>query len=211
VKIFTAILLSLLCAGAQAQMHHDPLNDREVDQLRDNAQDAKKRVDLLVAFSRDRMLAIDRLRSATKQGIDDSSKIADLLSDLAALIDELDDNLAMYNGHSEDLRRPLRHVLDAEAEFQKKLTSLNDNATPLQKRRFAAALEDASDSLKTSTESARAMLADQLQKKGEEKNKEKLDRQDAKQMPGTNPSDAEHRQPPDYTGMGGVGRKPPQQ
>jgi hypothetical protein len=200
VKIITVILLCLLCAGAQAQMHHDPLNDREVNLLRDSAQDAKKRVELLVGFSRERMLAVDRLRSAAKPGLDDPSKIADLLSDLAALIDELDDNLAMYNGHSEDLRRPLRHVLDAEAEFQQKLKSLDDNATPLQKRRFAAALEDASDSLRASTESARAMLADQLQKKGEEKNKEKLDRQEAKQPPGTN--GAEHRQPSDYTGMG---------
>lgn len=192
-KIIIAILLSFLCTGAQAQMHRDPLNEHEVDQLRENAQDAKKRVDLLLAFSRDRMLAIDRLRNSTKPGLDDPSKIGILLSDLAALIDELDDNLAMYSGHSEDLRRPLRHVIDVEAELQQKLKSLSDNATPLQKRRFATALEDAIDSLSTSTESARATLADQLQKKGEEKNKEKMDRQEAKQSPGTDASDAKHR------------------
>jgi ABC-type transporter Mla subunit MlaD len=179
-KILTAILLFSLCAGAHAQLRHDPLNDREVDQLRDSAQDPKKRIDLLLSFARERMLAVERLRSATKPGLDDSGKVSDLLGDLAAMIDELDDNLSMYGGHSEDLRRPLRHVLDTEAEFQQKLKTLNDNATPLQRKRFAAALEDASDSIRSSTESARAMLADQLEKKGEEKNKEKLDRQDAK-------------------------------
>ncbi len=187
-------------------MRHDPLNAREVEQMRETAQDAKKRIELLIAFSRDRMLAIERLRSSNKPGLDDSTKVADLLGDLAVLIDELDDNLSMYNGHSEDLRRALRHVIDAEAEFQQKLKALGDNSSPLQRRRFAAALEDASDSLHTSTESARAMLADQIEKKGEEKNKEKLDRQDAKQNPPM--TGADRQAPPDYTGAGGVSPAP---
>ena len=172
VKILATILLAVLCAAAQAQTHHDPLNEREIDQMRESAQDPKKRIDLLIAFARERVLAIERLHSATKPALGDADKIADLLSDLAVLIDELDDNLAMYNGHSEDLRRPLRHVLDAEEEFQQEDDALNDTATPLQKRRFSAALEDASDSLQSSTESAHAMLADQIEKKGEEKSKE---------------------------------------
>ncbi len=182
-KILIAILLACFCVGAQAQVRHDPLNAREVEQMRETAQDPKKRIELLISFSRDRMLAVERLRSSNKPGLDDGARVADLLGDLAVLIDELDDNLSMYNGHSEDLRRPLRHVIDAEAEFQQKLKVLGDNASPLQKRRFAAALDDASDSLRTSTETARAMLADQIEKKGEEKNKEKLDRHDAKQAP----------------------------
>lgn len=202
-KVLIAILMAGLCAGAQAQMHHDPLNDREVDQMRDSAQDPKKRIDLLIGFSRDRVLTIERLRTSNKAGLADAGKVADLLTDLAALIDEMDDNLVMYNGHSEDLRRPLRHVLDAEAEFQKKLATLNDNATPLQKHRFAAALEDASESIKSSTESARAMLADQVEKKGEEKSKEKPDSKKGKDTP-----TGGRQESPDYTGMGGVGRTP---
>lgn len=204
-KLFTALLLLTLCTSAQAQGHHDPLNPREVDQLRESAQNPKVRVDLLLSFARERALAIDRLRSATKPGINDPDKIAELLADLASLIDELDDNLSMYNGHSEDLRRPLRHVLDAEAEFRKKLDALDQNATPLQQRRFAAALADAVDSLETSTESARAMLADQIAKKGEEKNKEKLDQQESKQQDRSR----DVTEPPDYTGTGGVGRTLP--
>jgi len=180
-KILLVIFLLTLCMGAQAQAHRDPLNDREVDQMRDTAQDPKKRIDLMIGFSRDRVLAIDRLRTSTKSGLDDGARIADLLSELATLVDELDDNLTMYGGHSEDLRRPLRHLLDAEAEFLQKLKLLDASATPLQKRRFAAALADATDSIQSSTESARALLADQIEKKGEEKNKEKLDREEAHQ------------------------------
>jgi hypothetical protein len=204
VKILAAILLVALCAGAQAQAHHDPLNEREIDQLRETAQDPKKRIDLLIAYTRERVLAVERLRGTTKPGLEDSGKVADLLSDLAVLIDELDDNLAMYDSHSEDLRRPLRHVLDAEADFQQKLNALNDTATPLQKRRFLAALEDASDSLQSSTESARTMLADQIEKKGEEKDKQKLDRKEAQQTRDTHTPEV----PPDYTGAGGMGRPP---
>lgn len=209
-KFLIGVLLLGLCVGAQAQKRHDPLNSREVDQMRDSAQDSKKRIDLLIGFSRERVLAIDRLRSTIKPGgLDDAGKIADLLTDLAALIDELDDNLVMYSGHSEDLRRPLRHLLDAEAEFQQKLKALDGNATPSQKQRFAVALENASESLKSSTESARELLADQIEKKGEEKNKEKLDRRE-KHAPGTNPSDAAHREPRDDAGISGVEHTPPQ-
>lgn len=183
--------LVVLCADAAAQMHHDPLNPHEVDQLRETAQLPKKRIDLLVSFARERMLAIDRLHSAPSNGQDDSGKIADLLADLAAVINEMDDNLSMYNRHSEDLRRPLRHVLDAEAEFLPKLEALDAAATPLQKRRLSAALEDALDSVKTSRENASAMLAGQIEKKGEEKDKEKLDRREARQSPDTHPPNAE--------------------
>jgi hypothetical protein len=181
VKALVAVIIVILSAAAVGQARHDPLNDREIEQMRDSAQIPKKRIDLILEFSRERLMAVERLRGTTKPGIDDAGRIAELLSDLAALIDELDDNLAMYNQHSEDLRRPLRHVLESEGEFLQRLKALDEGATPLQKKRFAAALEDATESLRSSTESARAMLADQIEKKGEEKNKEKLDRQEAKQ------------------------------
>lgn len=186
-------LLIGLCAGAGAQTRHDPLNPREADELRESTPEPKKRIDLLVSFARERMLAIERLRDAAQpanqpapqSSLDDSGRIANFLTDLAAIIDELDDNLEMYNGHNEDLRRPLRHVLDAEAEFLQKLDALSESATSLQKRRFGAALADASDSVKSSSEGASAMLSAQIAKRGEEKNKGKLDRQEAREAQGT--------------------------
>jgi hypothetical protein len=89
------------------------------------------------------------------------------------------------------------------------LEALNDNATPLQKRRFAAALEDATESLKSSSESAKAMLADQLEKKGEETNKGQLDKQEARDAQRSPASDESPREQPDYTGTGGTGQSPP--
>ncbi len=196
-KILPLVFFAALCACTMAQTlmaqtHNDPLTGREVDELRESAQDPKKRIDLLLSFAQERMLAVTRLRTATHPALNDPDDIADLLADLAALIDELDDNLEMYNGHSEDLRRPLHHVLDAEADLLKKLKALDENSTPLQKRRFGAALEDAVDSVQSSSESAQAMLADQIVKKGEEKSKEKSNRQENTKTPTTHDSDAQH-------------------
>ncbi len=190
-RIFAALLVAGLCVFAQAQAHRDPLTAREVDQMRENAQDPAKRIDLLLGFARERVLAIDGLRGKPKPSPADAGKIADLLSDLAALIDELDDNLEMYNGHSEDLRHPLRHVLQAEAEFQQKLRALSDHADPLEKPRFAEALEDVSDALQDSMEGARAMLTGQLEKKGQEKNKQKSARPETPQTPGAQAPEAQ--------------------
>jgi hypothetical protein len=197
------VAILLVAFSASAQTHRDPLIDREVDEMRESAQNPKQRIDYLIGFARERVLAIERLRTPTQPGLNDDGKMAELLGDLAALIDELDDNLEMYNSHSEDLRHPLRHVIDAESEFQQKLKALSDNATPLRKHRIAVALEDASDSLHDSTESARAMLADQLEKKGAEKNDEKVSHR-------RHASDAEDPPPDDEAGMGGVRTSPSQ-
>lgn len=203
-----AMLLVGFVAGAQAQMQHDPLNSHEVDEMRKSAQNPKQRIDYLIEFARVRVLAIERLRTAAQPSLGDDDKVAQLLSDLADVIDELDDNLDMYNSHSEDLRHPLRQVLKAESEFQQKLKTLGDTATPELKRSIDVALEDASDSLESSTESARAMLTDQLDKKGSDQLGKKgaegtdgmLDRQPSQPKP---MPDAGDQLPPGQPGMGG--------
>lgn len=178
-RLLVALLVAALCACAPAQMRHDPLNSREVDLMRDSAQEPNRRIDLLIGFTRERLMAIEQLHAA-KDGNDHSSKVAGLLDELADLIDELDDNLDAYSKHGDDLRRPLRHVLEAEGEFQQRLKSLDDHASPPEKRRIESSLENASDSLQSSLDSAKSMLAAQIEKRGEEKDKEKLDRQEAK-------------------------------
>ncbi len=187
-KIVSALLVAgivaAFCPCAQAQMGHDPLTSREAELMRDSAQEPKRRIDLLIGFTRERVMAVEQLHVTAKDGVDNSAKLAGMLDELADLIDELDDNLAMYSKRGDDLRRPLRHVLEAEGEFEQKLKSLESRASPEEKRRIAIALEDATDSLQGSIESAKAMLASQLEKRGEEKDKEKLDRQEAKQRQG---------------------------
>jgi len=188
VKIVSTLLVAgivaAFCPCAPAQMGRDPLTSREVELLRDSAQEPKRRIDLLIGFTRERVMAVEQLHVTAKDGVDNSAKLAAMLDELADLIDELDDNLAMYSKRGDDLRRPLRHVLEAEGEFEQKLKPLENSASPEEKRRIAIALEDATDSLQSSMDSAKVMLASQLEKRGEEKDKEKLDRQEAKQRQG---------------------------
>ena len=162
----------LLCIGAFAQLRHDPLTSIEVDQMRDSAPDPGRRIDLLLGFARARLLGAEKLRVNANSGQHDIAKAEELLGDFALLIDELDDNLEMYSKRGEDLRTPLRHVLDAEAGFQTELKDLANQVVPAQTRGPAAvgltaALEDAKDSLQSSSESAGAMLAAEERKRGE--------------------------------------------
>ena len=194
-RMLTAFLLFVLCAGAPAQTRHDPLTSIEVDRMRDSAPDPKRRIDLLLGFARERLLAVERLRGAANPGPNrvhgDDAKAEELLGDFALLIDELDDNLAMYSKRGEDLRLSLRHVLDAEAGFQQTLKGFAEQAALPgsrgvethgretnggETRGMAAALEDASDSLQSSSESANAMLAAAIRKRGEVQDEKKRGR-----------------------------------
>ena len=180
-----AVLLVLLCAGAPAQMRHDPLTSLEVDQMRDSAQEPRRRIDLLLGFARARLLAVERLHGAANPAPHDAAKAEELLGDFALVIDEMDDNLAMYSKHGEDLRHHLRRVLDAEVGFRQRLSALAERVALSQARRAdphsndkqsrdvelhsmaTAALEEAADSLQSSSESANAMLAAEVRKRGE--------------------------------------------
>ena len=173
-KTLAGLFLLLLCAGAAAQPRHDPLSSIEVDQMRDTAQDPRKRIDLLLGFARVRLLGVEKLRVDAKSGRNEIAKAAELLGDFALLIDELDDNLDMYNKRGEDLLTALRHVLDAEAGFQGELKALTERIAQAQTQGpatvgLAAALDDAAESLQTSSESAGAMLAAEEQKRRDAK------------------------------------------
>ena len=173
-KTWIPVLLVLLCAGASAQLHHDPLTSIEVEQMRDSAAEPGRRIDLMLGFARVRLLGAEKLRITANSGQQEVAKAEELLGDFALLIDELDDNLEMYNQRGEDLRTPLHRVLDAEAGFQRELKGLADQVAQEQTKGpiavgLTAALEDAADSLQSSSESAGAMLAAAERKRGEKK------------------------------------------
>ena len=204
-----AVLLVLLCVGAPAQMRHDPLTSLEVDQMRDSAQDPRRRIDLLLGFARARLLAVERLHGAASPAPHDAAKAEELLGDFALVIDELDDNLAMYSKYGEDLRHHLRRVLDAEVGFRQRLSTLAERVALSQARRvdphsnethgndkesrdvelhsMATALEEAADSLQSSSESANAMLAAEVRKRGELRSEKKPGRRNSQPQSSQSP------------------------
>ncbi len=167
----TTIVLLLACTLAAAQRTHDPLTTREVEQLREAAQDPERRIDLLLEYTTDRLLAVERLHKLEAPSDRDVETLASLLDDMATLVDELDDNLDMYDKHGEDLRRALRKVIAADEDFRTRLAMLDHERTMLHRRSYAAALAEAAESVQQSLESAHTMLDSQLARKGEEKEK----------------------------------------
>lgn len=162
-------LAFFLCVPLLAQRKHDPLNDKEIDDLRETAQEPEKRMKLYVGYAKARMEMIQHMRTDPKLMGEHGEEMRSVLEDLATLVDETDDNLDQFNGRSQDLRKPLKLIVEMDSEFQLKLTELKRTSTQEQLRNYGFALESALDSVNESADSARAMLADQVAKRGKAK------------------------------------------
>jgi len=166
-RSFAYLAVALLTSfPAWTQVHeHDPLTDKEVDQLRESAIEPEKRLKLYVEFTRARMTAIDQLRSDPKLAKDRGKHIHDLLEDIATLVDEIDDNVENYDERSADLRKPLKEVVQMDTEFQLKLRELKaaaeDPKNASEASDYGFAVQDAIDSVNTSSESTRKLLEEQ--------------------------------------------------
>jgi len=155
-----------LSAPLLGQVHdRDPLNDKEVDQLRETAIEPDKRLKLMVEFTKARMLAIDQLRSDPKLAKDRGKRIHDLLEDLGTLVDEIDDNVDDYNQREADLRKPLKEIVLMDTEFQAKLREIKNaeqdpkNIDEASDYKFA--LDDAVESVDQSATTTRKLLEEQ--------------------------------------------------
>jgi hypothetical protein len=171
------ILLLFLGAPLFAQRRHDPLNDAEIDQLRETAQEPDKRMKLYVNYAKARMAMLEHMRTDPKLMGENGSEMRTILEDLATLVDEADDNLDQFNGRSEDLRKPLKLIIEMDSDFQVKLAELKRTSTEQQLRGYGFALDSAIDSVNESADSARAMMADQVVKRGKAKDDPKADKE----------------------------------
>lgn len=144
-----------------AQKKNDPLNPLEIDQLRDVMLEPDARLKLYVRFTRDRMAKLEEMRSnpkATERGL----QTHDLLQDFLTLYDELNDNIDMYVGRKNDIRKPMKVVIEADTEFQSKLRALKDaaSANTAEAKQFEFLLTDALDTVDTSADDHRKTLAE---------------------------------------------------
>ncbi|MGD0506201.1 MAG: hypothetical protein ABSA27_00270 [Terriglobales bacterium] len=144
-----------------AQPRRDPLNPLEIDQLRDAMLDPDTRLKLYVKFSRDRMTKLEQMRSdpkATERG----RQTHDMLEDFLAVYDELNDNIEMYVGRKDDIRRPLKVVIEADIEFQAKLRALKDaaNTNAAEAKQYEFLLTDALDTVDSSADDHRKTVAE---------------------------------------------------
>ena len=144
-----------------AQRRRDPLNTLEIDQLRDAMLDPVERLKLYVKFSRDRMNKLEQMRSDPKT-TDRPPKTHDMLEDFLGVYNELNDNVDMYVGRKDDIRKPLKLIIEADTEFQSKLRALKNsaNTNAAEANQYEFLLTDALDTVDSSTEDHRKTAAE---------------------------------------------------
>ncbi|HZQ90917.1 MAG TPA: hypothetical protein VFA60_03905 [Terriglobales bacterium] len=160
-SIAAVLLLALVPAQAQVR-RHDPLTAKEVEDLREVAQDPAQRLKLYARYALARMTAIDQVRADSKLATAERAKqLHDLIEDLGTIVDEMDDNVEDYDKRKADLRRPLKDVIEADTALQIKLRALKEAAdTTLAKEApdFRFALENTVESVNQSAQAARETL-----------------------------------------------------
>ena len=122
----SALLWLLLLSAVGGQFREEPLNPKEVDQLRDAAQIPAQRMKLYVDFARARLLSLEQMR-ADPNVKDRAQQTHDKLENFLAVYDELNDNIDTFVERKEDLRKPLKMVIEADTEFQAKLRALESS------------------------------------------------------------------------------------
>jgi len=156
-----------------AQRRRDPLNPLEIDQLRDAMLDPDERLKLYVKFSRDRMSKLEQMRSDPKT-TDRARQTHDMLEDFLDVYDELNDNIDMYVGRKNDIRKPLKVIIEADTEFQSKLRALKNaaNTNAAEASQYEFLLTDALDTVDSSADDHRKTLAEvgEYMKRNKKKN-----------------------------------------
>jgi len=156
--------IALILAGCatQAQRHREPLTQAEIDQVRDASWEPKQRLTLYVQFARARLVKLEQMRSDPKVK-DRPRQTHDLLDDFQLLYDELNDNIDTYVDRKDDIRKPLKIIIDADTEFQAKLRALKDAADiPAEEsHQYEFVLTNVLETVDTSAEDHHKLLADQ--------------------------------------------------
>jgi hypothetical protein len=161
-QFLSIALLALIAIASAAQRRHDPLTAAEIDQLRDTAMEPEQRLKLYVKFARARLATLEEKRNDPKVA-DRGRATHDGLEDFLAVYDELNDNVDTYVDRKDDIRKPLKAVIEADTEFQAKLRALNSAAgvSPQEKNEYQFVLSNAIDTIDSSAEDHRKLMAEQ--------------------------------------------------
>jgi hypothetical protein len=152
----------ILSESVVAQRHRDPLTQAEIDKIRDASWEPRERLTLYVQFARARLVKLEEMRSDPKTK-DRPRQTHDKLDDFLLLYDELNDNIDTYVDRKDDIRKPLKVIMEADTEFQAKLRALKEAAdvpaTEFQAYEFV--LTNVLDTVDTAAEDHKKLLADQ--------------------------------------------------
>jgi hypothetical protein len=159
---FLVAAFAAFTARATAQKR-DPLNDKEIDEMRETADYPDKRLEAMAKFARERMTAIEKLQTDGKTAKDRPMQIHDLLEDFTALLDEVEDNIDMYGSHKADMRKGLTLLIEADSEWQLKLRRLKEQSPPEELDQYSFVLTNAAEAANDIADDARKALQEQNQ------------------------------------------------
>lgn len=155
-------LIALATITAVAQQHRDPFTSAEIDQIRDVSWEPQQRLALYVKFARERLIALEQMRSDPKAK-DRGRQTHDKLDDFVLIYDELNDNIDTYIDRRNDIRKPLKSIIEADSEFQAKLLALKQAAdvAPQETGQYEFVLENALETLNQSADDHKKLLEEQ--------------------------------------------------
>jgi len=169
--VVSALLMAVLPAVAQ-QHHRDPLNDLEIEKIRDAAQEPEVRLKLYIEFARVRLDKLAQVKADTKAQ-DQEQPTRAALQDFLDVYDELTTNVDTYADRGTDLRKALKPVIEADTEFSSKLRAFKSSlgATPGSAKDFTFLLGSALEAVDMGMKDHRDLLAEQEETFKHKKNK----------------------------------------
>jgi hypothetical protein len=171
-RVQCAIVLGMLLIGSthySTAQRRDPLNEKEIDEMREAADWPDKRLEVMTKFARARINSIEQLQADTKNAKDRPQQIHNLLEDFTALLDEIQDNVEMYASHNADMRKGLTLLIEANSEWQLKLRQLKEKSPAEELDQYSFALANANDAVKDMADDTREELQEQNQLAKEKK------------------------------------------
>jgi hypothetical protein len=156
-----AFFCGVVTSGAQAH-RREPLVPAEIDQLRDAAMDPDTRLKLFVRFARARLTALEQLRNDPK-ATDRGQLTHDRLQEFVDIYDELNENIDNFIDRKEDVRKPLKAVIEADNEFQAKLLALKSapGASSKETEQYRFLLDSALEAVGTGVQDHKQLLVEQ--------------------------------------------------
>jgi len=113
----SAILLLSPLTLTWAQSQKDPLNEEEIDQVRELGDRPNERIKLLAKFVEQRITAIKQL-STDKRSVNRPAELRAKIEEFTRLVDELQDNLDTYDSQHADVRKALKELVPESDKWE---------------------------------------------------------------------------------------------
>jgi hypothetical protein len=111
------MLFTIFTSHGWSQAKKDPLNEDEVDQVRELGDRPNERIKLFAKFIEQRVTAIKQL-STDKRAENRSAELRAKMEEFTRLADELQDNLDTYDQQHADVRKALKELIPESERWQ---------------------------------------------------------------------------------------------